>query len=136
MRIGALAAATGTTPKTLRFYEQAGLLADPPRTAGGYRDYPAHAPARVAFIRSAQAAGLSLAEIRDVLAIRDGGHPPCAHVTELLDRHLTDVEHRIAELEATRAMLRELTRTASVTDPATCTEGDICRILAADRVGA
>ncbi|MFF2506535.1 MerR family DNA-binding protein [Streptomyces sp. NPDC058067] len=77
-------------------------------------------------------AGLSLAEIRDVLAIRDGGHPPCGHVTELLDRHLADVEHRIAELEATRAMLRGLTRTASVTDPATCTEGDICRILAAD----
>ncbi|ANP55024.1 DNA-binding transcriptional MerR regulator [Streptomyces griseochromogenes] len=131
MRIGALAAATGITPKTLRFYEQAGLLADPPRTSGGYRDYPAHARARVGFIRSAQAAGLSLAEIRDVLAIRDGGHPPCAHVTELLGRHLADVEHRIAELQATRAVLRELTRTASATDPATCTESDICRILAA-----
>ncbi|EST18307.1 MerR family DNA-binding protein [Streptomyces roseochromogenus] len=131
MRIGALAAATGTTTKTLRYYEQAGLLADPPRTSGGYRDYPAHARARVGFIRSAQAAGLSLAEIRDILAIRDGGHPPCGHVTELLGRHLADVEHRIAELEATRATLRELTRTASTTDPATCTEGDICRILTA-----
>ncbi|GAA2690594.1 MerR family DNA-binding protein [Streptomyces lunalinharesii] len=131
MRIGALAAATGTTTKTLRFYEQAGLLADPPRTPGGYRDYPAHSQARIGFIRSAQAAGLSLAEIRDVLAIRDGGQPPCGHVTELLDRHLADVEHRIAELEATRDMLRALTRTASATDPATCTEGDICRILTA-----
>ncbi|WP_432008840.1 heavy metal-responsive transcriptional regulator [Streptomyces bacillaris] len=132
MRIGDLAAATGTTTKTLRFYEQAGLLADPPRTSGGYRDYPAHTPTRVAFIRSAQAAGLSLAEIRDVLAIRDGGQPPCTHVTALLARHLADVEHRIAELETTRAMLRELTHTASATDPATCTEGDICRILTAD----
>ncbi|MGW2089997.1 MerR family DNA-binding protein [Streptomyces sp. NPDC001880] len=132
MRIGALAAATGTTTKTLRFYEQAGLLADPPRTSGGYRVYPAHAPARVGFIRSAQAAGLSLAEIRDVLAIRDDGHPPCAHVAEILNRHLADVEHRIAELKATRTMLRELTLTASATDPATCTEGDICRILASD----
>ncbi|MFE7532277.1 heavy metal-responsive transcriptional regulator [Kitasatospora sp. NPDC057542] len=129
MRIGDLATATGTTTKTLRFYEQAGLLKNPPRTPGGYRDYPAHALARVGFIRSAQAAGLSLAEIRDVLAIRDGGQPPCAHVTALLDQHLTDVERRLAELATTRAMLRELARTASATDPATCTEGDICRIL-------
>ncbi|GHG12446.1 MerR family DNA-binding protein [Streptomyces filamentosus] len=132
MRIGALATATGTTTKTLRFYEQAGLLTDPPRTPGGYRDYPAHTTARVDFIRSAQAAGLSLAEIRDVLAIRDGGQPPCTHVTTLLGRHLADVERRIAELETTRAMLRELTRTASTIAPETCTEGDICRILAAD----
>ncbi|WP_089105835.1 MerR family DNA-binding transcriptional regulator [Streptomyces hyaluromycini] len=58
MRIGALASATGTTTKILRFYEQAGLLGEPPRTSGGYRDYPAQA--RVGFIRSAQAAGLSL----------------------------------------------------------------------------
>lgn len=129
MRIGALAAATGTTTKTLRFYEQAGLLEAPPRTPGGYRDYPAHAPGRVGFVRSAQAAGLSLAEIRDVLAIRDGGQAPCAHVTALLDQHLADVERRIAELDATRAMLRELNRTASTTDPASCAEGDICRIL-------
>ncbi|MCY0940482.1 MerR family DNA-binding protein [Streptomyces antarcticus] len=129
MRIGALAAATGTTTKTLRFYEQAGLLADPPRTPGGYRDYPAHSKTRVGFIRSAQAAGLSLAEIRDVLAIRDGGQPPCGHVNDLLRQHLADVEHRIAELEATRDMLSELARTASATDSAACTEGDICRIL-------
>lgn len=71
-----------------------------------------------------------------MLAIRDGGHPPCGHVTELLGQHLADAEHRIAELATTRATLRELTRTASRTDPATCTESDICRILAADRPGA
>lgn len=129
MRIGALAAATGTTAKTLRFYEQAGLLDLPPRTPGGYRDYPPVATIRVAFIRTAQTAGLSLAEVRGILAVRDGGQPPCAHVTALLDQHLADVEHRIAELQATRAMLRDLARTASATDPATCTEGDICRML-------
>ncbi|WP_083976187.1 MerR family DNA-binding transcriptional regulator [Kitasatospora azatica] len=55
MRIGALAATTHTTTKTLRFYEQAGLLDLPPRTPGGYRDYPPTATTRVAFIRTAQA---------------------------------------------------------------------------------
>ncbi|MER7185477.1 hypothetical protein ABT404_39470 [Streptomyces hyaluromycini] len=44
----------------MRFYEQAGPLGGPPRTSVGYRDYPDHAQARVGFIRSAQAAGLSL----------------------------------------------------------------------------
>jgi DNA-binding transcriptional MerR regulator len=129
MRIGALAAATGTTPKTLRFYEQAGLLARPPRTPGGYRDYPPETAGRLTFIRAAQAAGLTLAEIRGILAVRDAGQTPCAHVTALLDHHLADVERRLAELTATRAMLRELRRTAAGTDPATCTESDICRIL-------
>jgi MerR family transcriptional regulator, copper efflux regulator len=129
MRIGALAGTTGTTAKTIRFYEQAGLLPDPPRTASGYRDYPADTATRLAFIRTAQAAGLTLAEIRGVLAIRDDGHPPCAHVTALLHRHLADVEQRLAELQATRTALRALADTADATDPATCTN-DICTILA------
>ncbi len=129
MRIGALAAAAGTTPKTIRFYEQAGLLPEPPRTASGYRDYPDGAAARLGFVHSAQAAGLTLAEIRDVIAIRDSGRPPCAHVATVIDRRLADVERRLRELRDTRALLRELARTAAGTDPATCDEASICRIL-------
>lgn len=128
MRIGALAAASGATAKTIRFYEQAGLLPAPPRTPAGYRDYPPQAQARLAFIRAAQAAGLSLAEIRAVLAIRDHGQPPCTHVSALLRGHLSETEQRLAELTATRAMLRELLTTADATDPGTCA-GGICRIL-------
>jgi MerR family copper efflux transcriptional regulator len=130
MRIGTLAAATGTTPKTIRFYEQAGLLPNPPRAPSGYRDYPDDAAARLAFVRSAQAASLTLAEIRDILTIRDSGQPPCTHVATIIDRHLTDVECRLAELRATRTQLRKLARTAGSTDPATCDEASICRILA------
>jgi MerR family transcriptional regulator, copper efflux regulator len=128
MRIGALAVGSGTTAKTIRFYEQAGLLPAPPRTPAGYRDYPPETTARLSFIRSAQSAGLSLAEIRAVLAIRDHGEPPCAHVTGLLRGHLAETEQRLAELTATRAMLRDLLATADATDPDTCT-GSICRIL-------
>ena len=61
MHIGALAAASGATTKTIRFYEQAGLIPDPPRTQAGYRDYRAESVDRLAFIRTAQAAGLTLA---------------------------------------------------------------------------
>ncbi|MEU0722805.1 heavy metal-responsive transcriptional regulator [Streptomyces sp. NPDC006140] len=130
MRIGDLAAVSGVTAKTLRFYEQAGLLPAPPRTAGGYRDYPEQTVQRLAFIRDAQGAGLSLAEIRSVLALRDAGASPCAHVTALVDRHLEDIDRRLAEFQATKAVLQGLAERAAVTDPADCTDAEVCRILA------
>ncbi|MGW3353417.1 heavy metal-responsive transcriptional regulator [Nonomuraea rubra] len=129
MRIGALAAAAGLSAKTIRFYEQAGLLPAPPRTSAGYRDYPAEAADRLAFIREAAAAGLSLAEIRGVLAIRDAGQPPCRHVTTLIETHLEQVEQRIAELLATRTALQGLQRRAQGVDPAECGPEGICSIL-------
>ncbi|MFJ4188438.1 heavy metal-responsive transcriptional regulator [Kitasatospora sp. NPDC089509] len=129
MRIGELAARAGVSTKAVRFYEQAGLLPAPPRTPGGYRDYPPRAADRLAFVRDAQAAGLTLGEIREVLRIRDDGQAPCGHVTALLADHLHAVEQRIAELTRARAELLRLTGTAAATDPATCTEDDICRIL-------
>jgi len=129
MRIGALAAATGTTPKTIRFYEQAGLLPAPPRTPVGYRDYPDGAAGQLDFVHSARAVGLTLAEIRGILTIRNSGQPPCAHVVTIIDRHLADIERRLGELRTTRTLLKELARTAADTDPATCEEGSVCRIL-------
>ncbi|MFE2431596.1 heavy metal-responsive transcriptional regulator [Streptomyces sp. NPDC059373] len=115
--------------KTIRFYEQAGLLPEPPRTPSGYRDYPAQAAERVAFTRNAQAAGLTLAEIRGVLAIRDDGQPPCEHVSTLITDHLRQVEERIDELTRARTALLDLKATADATDPSTCPDGPICRIL-------
>ncbi|MFJ3620557.1 heavy metal-responsive transcriptional regulator [Streptomyces iakyrus] len=129
MRIGELAAETGLTTKTIRFYEQAGLLPPPPRTPGGYRDYPRHTVARLAFVREAQAAGLTLAEIRSVLALRDSGQAPCTQVGTLIDEHLAEIDRRMAELRQARTVLRELARRAAVTDPDTCAAGDICTIL-------
>ncbi len=97
--------------------------------AAGYRDYPPGAIRRLAFIRTAQACGLTLADIRGVLAIRDSGQPPCAHVTELISGHLKQIDSRLAELQQAQAALRELARRAGKTAPATCTSDDICRIL-------
>lgn len=129
MRIGELADASGFTTKTIRFYEQTGLLPEPPRTLGGYRDYPEQIKRRLAFIRDAQGAGLTLAEIGSVLALRDAGTAPCAHVTALIDRHLADIDQRLTELRATRQVLHGLAQQAAGTDPAECTDTDICRIL-------
>ncbi|MFD6888777.1 heavy metal-responsive transcriptional regulator [Streptomyces sp. NPDC059957] len=129
MRIGDLAAASQVTAKTIRFYEQSGLLPAPPRTAGGYRDYGPGAVSRLLFIRDAQGAGLTLAEIRSVLDIRDSGRAPCGHVTTLIDQRLANIERRMAELRQTRAALHELARRAATTDPDTCSAGEICTIL-------
>ncbi|MBW1600437.1 heavy metal-responsive transcriptional regulator [Streptomyces sp. JJ38] len=131
MRIGDLAAASGLTTKTIRFYEQAGLLPAPPRTPGGYRDYPERTLARLAFVRNAQTAGLTLAEIRSVLTLRDDGKAPCAHVIALIGQRLDDVERRLDELARTRDELRGLAQRAAATDPGACAEDDICTILTA-----
>ena len=130
MLIGDLATQAGLSAKAIRFYEQAGLLPQPPRTAGGYRDYPPGAVDRLAFIRHAQAAGFTLADIRSVLTIRDSGQAPCQHVSVLIDEHLARVERRIAELTRARDALRDLQRRAAATDPADCAESEICIILA------
>jgi MerR family Zn(II)-responsive transcriptional regulator of zntA len=75
MRIGELAAATGTTATTLRFYERAGILSSPRRTPAGYRDYDDAAVARVDFVRRGREAGLTLAQLREVIQFRDGPSP-------------------------------------------------------------
>jgi MerR family copper efflux transcriptional regulator len=129
VRIGELGTAASTTAKTIRFYEHAGLLPAPPRTPSGYGDYPPEAVRRLAFIRTAQGCGLTLADIRGILAIRDSGQPPCAHVTTLISGHLEQIDSRLAELQQAREALRQLARRAAKTAPATCTGDDICRIL-------
>ncbi|MZD04473.1 MerR family DNA-binding protein [Streptomyces sp. SID5785] len=129
MRIGELAVQSGVSAKTIRFYEQAGLLPEPPRTPSGYRDYPADAATRLAFIRDAQHAGLTLAEIRGILVLRDSGQAPCDHVSTLIQQHLDEISRRMAELRKTRSALRDLAQRAAETDPASCTDTDICRII-------
>lgn len=129
MRIGDLANQTGITDKTIRYYEQIGVLPEPARTPSGYRDYDHDALTRINFIRAAQTAGLTLAEIAGVLDIRDRGEAPCAHVETLIATKLAEVDHKIRELKATRDELRTLGRRAAQLDPAACGDGDICHIL-------
>lgn len=126
MLIGQLATATGVTTKTLRYYESEGLLHPPARTPGGYRDYPGEAVDRVVFMREAQRAGLTLRQIREVLAVRDGGDAPCAHVAAVVDARLADVERHLRELRRTRARLVALRRRLDGLDPADCASDDIC----------
>ena len=129
MRIGELAEEAGTTTKTLRFYEDQGLLPPAERTPAGYRDYDPGAVARVDFIHRGQAAGLTLAQIRQILDIRDRGQAPCEHVRDLLDSRLTELEEQIAQLVALRDTITQLRDQASPVDPETCAADQVCRYL-------
>jgi DNA-binding transcriptional MerR regulator len=120
MRIGELAAKTGVTAKTIRFWESTGLLADPTRTPSGYRDYEPEVVDRLEFIRHAQAGGLTLGQIRQILEIGDSGDAPCEHVGRVVADRLAEVETRIAELADTRHHLQALARRAAAQDPTDC----------------
>jgi MerR family copper efflux transcriptional regulator len=132
MRIGELARHSGTTAKALRFYEQAGVLPEPARTASGYRDYDEAALDRLQFIRAARAAGLTLGQIVQIVGLREAEGPPCEHVVALLDRHAADLDARIAKLEATRAEVRRLRERATRLDSAACRSVGVCHIIPTD----
>jgi MerR family copper efflux transcriptional regulator len=129
MRIGQLAARAGTTTKTLRFYEQAGLLPEAARTPSGYRHYDESVLDTLAFVKAAQAAGLTLAEIRDVIAARDLIGPPCQHVAALLDRHAAELDERIDHLRALRTEVQRLRERARTLDPEDCGKAAVCQVI-------
>ena len=128
MRIGEISQRSAVAPRMLRYYEAQGLL-QPGRHPNGYRDYPPEALARLQFIRRSKAAGLSLAEIRNILQIRDAGQAPCAHVAAQLAQQLTDLDQHIAELTALRASAAEHYQAASQGDPTQCDPAQICSYL-------
>lgn len=126
MRIGELAQRAGINPRTLRYYERIGLLVPSARTAAGYRLYSSRDADRLAFIRRAQTLGLSLTEIADIIALRDGGTPPCRHVRALAELRIRAIDHQIAELEALRADLVQLAERADAVEAASSAGSSIC----------
>ena len=108
MKIGDLAAASDTPVETIRYYERAGLLPEPPRTASNYRRYDDAHVARLRFIRHCRALDLSLDEIRTLLDLRDRPQDDCGEANAVIDEHLEHVAQRIRELKQLQAQLREL----------------------------
>lgn len=106
LTVGRIAARTGLSPKAVRLYEANGLIDAPERTDAGYRTYTADTIPVLGFIRQAQALGLSLKEIKDILDLQRRGEQPCTLVTGLLDKHLADIDRRIADLESLRTTLQ------------------------------
>jgi DNA-binding transcriptional MerR regulator len=106
LRSAALARLTGVSVDTLRHYEVKGLLAAPPRTASGYREYPPEAVARVRLVRRAVGLGFTLDELARVLAVRDRGGAPCRGVRALAQSKLAAIESRLEALTAARELMQ------------------------------
>jgi MerR family copper efflux transcriptional regulator len=108
MRSGELARLSEVSTDTLRHYERVGVLAKPPRTNGGYRQYPSSALERVRLVRRAMSVGFSLEELARVLRVRDKGGAPCRQVRDLAASKLELIERRIEELALVRDQLEKL----------------------------
>ena len=110
-RSSELAHLAGVSTDTLRFYEREGLLAKPPRTNGNYRLYPTEALIRVRLVRGGLSLGFSVAELRQVLAVRDRGGIPCLQVRKLAKSKLESIEQEIRELRSLSKVLQKALRT-------------------------
>jgi|CXWL01.1.fsa_nt_gi DNA-binding transcriptional MerR regulator len=106
LTIGALARTAGVSLSTVRYYEREGLLRPDGRTSGNYRVFGAEAVERLRFIRAAQASGFSLADVKTLLALRDGRTAPCREVQDLIERRLTDVAERLEDLARVEGVLK------------------------------
>lgn len=108
LKVSDVAQRAGVSPDAVRFYEKEGLLPPPPRSPAGYREYEDSAPQRVKFIKGAQAIGLKLAEIKELLEIQDKGACPCGHTRTIVERRIEEIDADIARLTLLRGELAEM----------------------------
>jgi MerR family transcriptional regulator, copper efflux regulator len=129
VKIGELANRTGVSTRTIRYYERIGLIPSPERASNGYRRYGPSSLDRLGFIKDAQAAGLSLAEIGMILDMKDEGESTCDHVVWLLEEHVQAVDRQMEELRRTRVRLRGMVDRARSLDPADCQDPNRCQTI-------
>lgn len=113
LTIGTLAKRTGTKVQTIRYYEEIGLMPQPGRTGGGQRRYGEDGLDRLSFIRHARQLGFSLSAIRELLDLSDHPNRSCDEADAIAQRHLKQVEQRMARLEALRTELKRMVRECS-----------------------
>jgi DNA-binding transcriptional MerR regulator len=132
LTVGQLAHATGVPAKTIRYYEQVGVLPEPRRSATGYRHYSRNDVHRLLFIRRARALGLSLANLKALTAELDSGE--CLtmrpRLYDLVTEQLRTVQQQIAEFQVLEQQLAQVLQRLQMVAPAYHTDG--CRCLDGD----
>jgi DNA-binding transcriptional MerR regulator len=120
LRIGQLAQATGVPPKTIRYYEEVGVLPAPRRSAGGYRQYTQQGVHRVAFIRRARTLGLPLRDLKALTAVLDDGPRATVHprLLTLVRAQLSAVQQQATEPGSSPAAAR--TGAGPAAEPTIC----------------
>ena len=106
LKIGQLASRSGITARNLRFYADAGVFGELPRSPKGYRLFPAEAVHWVRILHASQAAGFSLEEIQELLRALRQDSVPCEHVREALGGKLRALEARLTEINLLVEILR------------------------------
>ncbi|MBW1686243.1 MAG: heavy metal-responsive transcriptional regulator [Deltaproteobacteria bacterium] len=106
--IGQLARKAGVGVETIRFYERERLLTKPARSRSGYRRFGQDAVAGLAFIRRAKNLGFSLAEIRELLALRADPSKDCSAVDRRVQAKISQIEEKVRELQRMKRALRKL----------------------------
>ena len=106
LKIGELVQRAGVTAKAIRFYERKQVLPAAKRAANGYRLYGEDAVEMLRFIRQGTGLGLTLAEITDIIGIRQGGRPPCTHVHQLLRDKADELDRKLKDLVDVRQRIR------------------------------
>lgn len=117
LTIGQLAERAGVNIQTVRYYERRGLLARPPRTRSGYRQYPSDTVDRLRFIKRAKDLGFSLVEITELLALRVQQASACAPVEAKAREKIAVVERKIRELEGMKHTLERLAAACERREP-------------------
>ncbi len=91
--IGQVTALSGVAIRTIRYYEERGLLKSSGRTEGGFRQFYPDVITRLAFIKRAQNLGLSLEEIGEILKVYVQGNLPCGKIKHKLEDKLLEIDH-------------------------------------------
>jgi len=110
LNIGEAAVSSGVSAKMIRHYEEIGLVPKPGRTQAGYRVYREADVHRLRFVRRARDLGFSMKEIETLLGLWNNRRRASSEVKRLATQHIADLDRRIAELQAMRRTLAELSR--------------------------
>lgn len=126
-KIGEVAETSGLPVKTIRYYEEIGLLTPTvERSESHYRLFHAQVLNRLAFIKRSQALGLNLKEIQQILAVHDHGELPCGEVKHHLEAKVADITHQIEALMTLRAELQGILSGWQEQPPADRIQQTIC----------
>ena len=110
LNIGEAAARSGVSAKMLRHYESLGLLGEVPRTESGYRQYSEREVHILRFIRRGRDLGFSMAEIAELLKLWQDRRRASSQVKKIAQAHIADLDRRLAEMQAMRQTLLQLTQ--------------------------
>ncbi|HLA99322.1 MAG TPA: MerR family transcriptional regulator [Anaerolineales bacterium] len=125
MQIKELSARTGLQDKTIRFYEDIGVLPPPKRMPNGYRKYDEIDVERVKFVAGLRRLDFSLDDVNEILAMRDRREAPCRVVLDLMSAKADEISRRIADLSRLEEDLRRL-YTLGLTFPIDDVDGKNC----------